>query len=476
MAPWVLYGLCTAVGAVLGALIAGLNARTRAAEAAAARRQAVELQAQAADLQGRVTDLTGELRAREAEAARIPALETRERELSDSLAARGEKIARLETAIEEERRVLAESRRQLEESRGQLTDTFRALASDALKHNNQSFLELATQNFGRAQETAKGDMEQRHQALDAMVKPLREQLARYEQQIAALENSRQEAYGRLAEQLTALSDRTGKLSLALRAPQARGRWGEVQLKRVAELAGMVEHCDFDLQVSADTDDGRVRPDMTVNLPGGGMFIVDAKTSLAAYMDAVEQVDAGERLAHLKRHADQVETHMKQLGNKEYWVHFKQTPDFVIMFLPGDNFLSAALEQRPDLMEKGFEKKVLLVSPATLVALLRTAAMAWRQERIAEHAGTICAMAKDLYERLATMGDHLSRVGDHLGKSVHAYNKAVGSLESRVLTTARKFPQLGVAPRKTLDEIAQLEIIPVALSAPEFGTGNNAGES
>jgi DNA recombination protein RmuC len=408
----------------------------------------------------------------EAQAERTPILERANEELQQKLQAKAEEATQYATRLEAEREAIDGGKKMLGEAKATLSDVFKALASDALKQNSTSFLELAGQKFGTDQQTAKGELEKRQQAIEELVKPLREQLGRYESMLLAIEGGRKEAYGKLSEQLQALSDRTGKLTLALRTPKARGRWGEHTLRQAVEMAGMVEYCDFEMEVSTQGEEGRLRPDMIVRLPGRCQFVVDAKTSLDAYMDAVETSDMDERQRHLARHAEQVARHMELLSQKAYWAQFDRSPDFVVMFLPGENFLAAAVEQRPTLIEEGFHRKVILTSPTMLVSLLRTAALAWKQERMAENAETISRMARELYERLATMGEHLQRLGSALQKSVEAYNRTVGSLETRVLPAARKFPELGVTSKKTLEELVKIEASPVAPGADELTSASD----
>jgi DNA recombination protein RmuC len=307
---------------------------------------------------------------------------------------------------------------------------------------------------------------QRQQAIDGLVKPLQDSLHRYEEQIRQLEQSRQSAYGGLDQHLKLLAEshqrlqqETGNLVKALRAPAVRGRWGEITLKRVVELAGMVDHCDFIEQESASTEDSRVRPDMIVQLPGGRQIIVDAKTVLSAYLDAHEAQDEAHRNEALRRHAEQVRSRMDELSLKAYWSQFERAPEFVVLFLPGEQFLGAALDQDPRLIEEGFARRVVLATPATLIALLRAVAYGWQQNQLNAHAEEAGRLGKDLFDRMAVLAEHLNDVGQALGKSVSAYNRAVGSLETRILPAARRFKELGVSSDKDIPLLEPAELFP-----------------
>ncbi len=371
-----------------------------------------------------------------------------------------------ETRMEDTARQLLEQKALIDHTRQELIGSFQALSGEALKQNNEAFLKLAAVSFESLHVKADGDLLQRQHAIDALVRPLQESLHRYAEQVGLLEQSRQSAYGGLDQHLRSLAEsqhrlqqETGNLVKALRAPTVRGQWGELTLKRVAELAGMVDHCDFVEQPSVTGDDGRFRPDMVVQLPGERQIIVDAKTALSAYLDAHEAQNETQQAEALRRHAAQVKCRMDELSLKAYWTQFDRTPEFVVLFLPGEQFLGAALDQNPRLIEEGFANGIVLATPATLIALLRAVAYGWRQERMTAHAEEAGRLGKELYERMAILAEHMNEVGQALGKSVSAYNRAVGSLETRILPAARRFKELGVSSDRNIPVLGPTEVVP-----------------
>lgn len=344
-----------------------------------------------------------------------------------------------------------------------LENTFKALAGDALKGNNQAFLELATQNLSRYQSEARSELDKKQQAFAELIKPINETLKKTEEQIREIEKERKESFGGIAAQLKLMSQgqqqletETRNLVNALRRPEVRGRWGEMTLKRLAELAGMVDRCDFQEQVHTNTEDGALRPDMVIRLPDNRELVVDAKTSLDSYISAIEAGDAQARDAHLAAHARKVRERIKELAGKHYWDQFKTSPDFVILFIPGDQFLSAALDREPNLIEEALRQKVMLATPTSFVALLKAVAYGWRQVALAENAEHIREHAETLHQRIATFAEHMGKVGNALENSVQHFNNAVGSLERQVLPAARRFTELGVQSKKDLPELEPVE--------------------
>src|SRR5579871_803712 len=381
-----------------------------------------------------------------------------------------ESRARLESALESERKTNDEKIELLTKTGQDLQNAFKALASDALRSNNSSFLQIAQETLKRFQTEAKGDLEAKQKAVADLVAPVRESLSKVDAQIQQMEKERMDAYGGLRQQVESLitsqkelQSETGNLVRALRTPNVRGRWGEIQLRRVVEIAGMLSYCDFAEQETVTTETGRLRPDLVVKLPGGKQVVVDAKTPLQAFLDAFETTDEDTRRSCLANHARQVRDHINTLSGKKYWEQFESTPEFVVMFLPGETFFSAALEQDTALIEHGVLNKVIPASPTTLIALLKAINYGWNQEKLARNAQEISALGKELHERLKKLATHITAVGTNLDRAVEAYNQAVGSLESRVLVSARKFAELGAPVAEDIPELEPIETTARALS-------------
>ncbi len=399
----------------------------------------------------------------------IQELEARAQKAENQADSLAKESAALNATLASERRAYQEKRQFVEEARV----TFGALSAEALKSNNTAFLDLAKQTLEKHQSEAKGDLEGRQTAIEQLVKPLRESLGNVDRQIQELEKSRTGAYAGLSEQVKAMAEvqdglraETRKLVNALRTPQGRGRWGEIQLKRVVELAGMVERCDFHQQRHADTEEGRLRPDLVVHLPLGKRIVVDSKVPLKGYLEALEATDDITRALKMKEHAAQVRTHMEQLSGKNYWAHFRPTPEYVVMFLPAESLLYAALEQDPGLLENGPERGVIIATPTTLIALLKAVAYGWHQEALADNARKIGELGKELYVRLSTVNEFFAKLGRNLDKTVGSYNEAMGSLESRVMVTARRFKDLGLPSTEEIPVLRPVDRTARALRDPD----------
>jgi DNA recombination protein RmuC len=433
-----------AIGLVLGAVFAWLVARAHFDARARARRR--ELDARIKELE----TLEGERRRQLTE--RTQEVITLRRDL----ATEQERRTQAETRLAAEQKNLDDQRRLLEEAEGSLRDTFTALSSEALRRSNDEFLTLAEERLG-----------QRQKEIDTSIRPLQEALTRYEEHVREVEKARAGAYASLEAQVRALSEQAGSLVTAIRTPQARGRWGELTLRRVAELAGMSAHCDFVEQVTTENEGRRRRPDMVVHLPRRRQIVVDAKVPLTGYLEAMDASTPDQRRAALERHAQQVRAHVLALANKSYWEPLDEAIDLIVLFIPGESFFGAAAEADPALIEDAMGRRVAIASPMTLVALLRAVELGWREERMAADAQQVTAEGRELYKRVATFLRYFADVGGALGRATTVYNQAVGSLESRVLPAARRLRDLAAAPNDEVPALEPIDQAPREIAAPEY---------
>jgi DNA recombination protein RmuC len=386
-----------------------------------------------------------------------------------------EQNTELRADLEGERRASQERTESFRQAADEMAIKFKALSRDALKDNNQSFLDLARATLEKFQETAKGDLELRQRAIDQLVKPLKESLEKVDGKIVEIEKTRAGAYSELREQVKALATsqlqlqaETGNLVKALRTPHIRGRWGEIQLRRVVELAGMLQYCDFVEQETVATEDGRIRPDVIVRLPGNRTIVVDSKVPFDAFYESISAKDEETRLLKVREHARLVRGHITSLSRKSYWETVQPTPEFVLMFLPGETFYSAALENDPKLIEDGVAQGVIIATPSTLIALLKAVSYGWRQEQMATNAQEVSNLAKTLYDRLRVFTNHFDDIGRGLDRALDAYNKGVRSLEARVLVTARKFKERGAIAGDEIETLEPIDKAARALSMDEGG--------
>lgn len=394
-------------------------------------------------------------------------------------------LAVLQAQVKTEQQLEQERQDSLQRAAERLQSSFETVAGQSLRANSEVFLKLAREHLSQHQQAAVASLTEREKAIETLLAPIRETLGKTEQQMLRIEKERAEAFGSLRTTLEAvtlgqqtLQRETRTLVNALRRPEVRGQWGELTLRRLAELAGMVQHCDFSEQVNVRGDDGNLRPDMIVHMPDGRDLVVDVKTPLDAYLEAVDAADDAARRTALHRHAGALAERVRQLGAKSYWNQFEHSPDFVILFIPGDQFLSAALAEQPELIEDAIRQDVIIATPSSFVALLKTVAYGWRQTTLAQNAETIRTLAEDLYKRLAVFTSHLGRLGRSLGGSVDAFNSAVGSLERQVLPGARKFTELGVRPEREMDTVEPIDRLTREPQARDLPTpaGPPSGES
>jgi DNA recombination protein RmuC len=440
--------LTTLLGLLFGALLGGTLAwfllKTRA------------LAARAAEL----ATLRERLAGKDQELQKLQ--EVHNREAAEYKQAR-EEHARVRAELEGERRAGQERTETFRSIIEELSEKFKALSRDALKDNNQSFLQLAQATLEKFQESAKGDLDQRQRAIDQLVKPLKASLEKVDGKIGEIEKARAGAYSALCEQVKALAGsqlqlqtETGNLVKALRTPHVRGRWGEIQLRRVVELAGMLQYCDFVEQETVATEESRIRPDVIVRLPGHRTIVVDSKVPFEAFYESISAQDEEIRLLKVKEHARLVRAHITALSRKSYWETVQPTPEFVLLFLPGEQFYSAALENDPKLIEDGVDQGVIIATPTTLIALLKAVAYGWRQEQMAKNAVDVARLGKDLYDRLRTFTNYFSDIGKGLERALDSYNRGVGSLEARVLVSARKFKEHGALAGEEIEALEPID--------------------
>ena len=464
-----IYAFCVIGGLILGGIISWLIATNRNrghfnARLNEAKQRASDAETKAAGAEGTITELRREIKNASDD------FETLRSKLEEEQQAK----VKAETQLTESTKWIEEEKKFLEEAKSRLTETFKAIAGDTLDNSTKSFFNLAKETFDKVLVDTKGDLGKRQEAIQGLVKPLSESLKQYEEHVRGIEKERIGAYTSLTEQLKVLSKNeqdlrkeTGDLANALKTPKVVGSWGQIALERVMELTGMSEHCDFSKEVSVTTEEGRLRPDAIVHLPGDRDVVVDAKATFGAYHEAVAAKSEDQRNSALTRHANQVRSHMTNLASKDYSKQFAKAPEFVVMFIPGESFFAAAIHVDGNLLEDSLEKGIVLATPTTLFALLRAVAYGWRQEQIAKNAREISDLGKQLYERMGKLAEYLANIGKGLDKANDAYNSAVGSIEVRVLPAARKFKDLGAATGAEIPALQPTEKTMRMITAPEL---------
>jgi DNA recombination protein RmuC len=460
-------------GLLVGAVMAWLVASQRGQAELTSKLAEADRRAAAAETRTAAADATSiELRKQYDETQRRTSHELQQ--LRVELASEREAKVRAETEKQELGQRLEDEKRLLAEAEEKLKDTFKALAGSTLENSNKAFLSLARETFEKVLAEARGDLGKREEAITGLVKPLAESLKSFDEHVRSLETTRQKAYTSLESSLKGLSEsqeklqrETANLVTALKTPQIRGRWGEMTLKRVVELAGMSEHCDFTEQLSLSTEHGRIRPDLVVHLPAGREIVVDAKVSLAAYLDALSAESEQGRKEALARHATQIRSHLAALSARSYWEQFDKAPEFVVMFIPGESFFAAAADSDHELIEDGMKKRVVLATPTTFIALLHAVAYGWKQEQIAHNAQAVSDLGKQLYDRMRMLADHISDIGSSLERASGAYNSALGTLETRVLPAARRFKELGAGSAGGIPVIEPVDTQPRQLTVAEL---------
>ncbi|MFO7839934.1 MAG: DNA recombination protein RmuC [Desulfosalsimonadaceae bacterium] len=440
MQPWMIYSLYVASGLAAGGMIAWFAIRSMYMRRL---------------MQDKITGLQNTLAEREKELSGLREQKTRDQK----------RISELETSLEKEQAAAQEKASMIEEVKNRMADSFQAMSARALAENNHSFMDLAGSTLSSYLEQAKQELKTREKAVNETVQPIADALNKYDQEIRAMERSREKAYGELSQQVvslvrtqTELQRETGKLVNALRMPHVRGRWGELTLRRVVEISGMQNRCDFYEQVASQGSSGVMRPDMVIQLPGDRRVVVDSKVPIAAYLDSLEAETRESGEALLDRHAGQVQSHVQKLARKNYWAQFAPTPEFVVLFMPGENFFSAALARMPGLIEEAADKGVILATPTTLISLLKAVAYGWKQETAAENARAVSEAGSELYSRLHAMVGHVNKLGRDLDRCVATFNQTVGSMEKRVMPAARRLQETGAnfTDGKPLAELSPLE--------------------